>query len=247
MVNLKNELDLEVAFHARQFAYDILRRAFIEEPARDYLEYFIKEEFIDLFPFSEDSAEIQEGVQDVKEFLSRHDLINNNDHYEDLHWDFTKMFIGPFDLCAPPWESVYVRKDRLLFQANTVEVRHMYQNFGYEINQHHLEAEDHIGLELDFIFHLNKLCIDNIKNPNFRSQSNITYLIGEQSRFLRNHLLAFVNPFSDKVIENAQTQYYSGMAKLLRAFLNIDYSLLNEMLKGEQIGKGNIKEERSNA
>lgn len=235
-------LDLKYTFYARQFVYDVLRRFFVEEPSRDYLKHFIKENVIDLFPFVEDSEDLQAGIEEIKEYLSNHDVINNEDHYEDLHWDYTRMFIGPFELPAPPWESVYVRKDGLLFQANTVDVRNLYQNFGYEINHKNLEAEDHVGLELDFMFHLNELCIKNVEKNNFKTRSNLIYLIGEQSRFLENHLLAFIPQFSQKVIENAHTQFFSGMAKLLRSYLKIDSILLQELLEMEQ--NNNIKEER---
>lgn len=222
---------LKYMFHARQFAYDMLRRFFLEEPSKEYLQHFVHENLIDLFPFAENSEPIKAGIVEIKGYLTNHDVIENNEHYENLHWDYTRLFIGPFELPAPPWESVYVRKDRLLFQANTVAVRSLYNNFGYEINHNHLEAEDHIGLELDFMFHLNELCIEQLMKNNFKTASNVTYLIGEQSRFLRNHLLAFTPKFSQEVIEHAQTQFYSGLAKLLMAYLEVDTQILNEMLE----------------
>lgn len=228
-------LDLEYVFQARQFAYDVLRRFFIEEPSRDYLKKFVEESLIDLFPFIEDSQEIKAGTEEVKEYFSNFDVVNNDEHYEDLHWDYTRMFIGPFELPAPPWESVYVRKDGLLFQENTMAIRNLYQNFGYEIKDINLEAEDHVGLELDFMFHLNKLCLDACQKNNFSARSNVIYLAEEQSQFLENHLLAFIPQFTQKVVNNAQTQFYSGMSKLLRSYLKIDSIILEELLDMEQV------------
>ena len=109
--------------YARQYAYDILRRFFVEEPTKEYLKPFVQKNMIDLFPFKEDSAEIQEGINDIKQFLATHDVVNIERHFEDLHWDYTRMFVGPFELPAPPWESTYVRKDGLLFQGTTMNVR----------------------------------------------------------------------------------------------------------------------------
>lgn len=227
--------DLEYFIYARRFAYDVLRRFFIEEPSRDYLQHFVNEGLIELFPFIETSKEIEEGVEEIKEYLSKYDVVNNVEDYEDLHWDYTRMFIGPFELPAPPWESVYVRKDGLLFQENTINVRILYEQLGYEILHKNLEAEDHVGLELDFMFHLNELCIENIKKNNFRTQSNLNYLMEQQHKFLENHLMAFIPNFSQKVIDNANTKFFSGMSKLLRSYLKIDSAILEEILEMKQV------------
>ncbi|WP_234032360.1 TorD/DmsD family molecular chaperone [Lentibacillus cibarius] len=239
--------DVAYIFYVRQFAYDILRRFFLEEPSKEYLDYFVQEDLIDLFPFAEDSEQIQAAITDIKEYLAEHDVVNNDQDYEDLHWDYTRMFIGPFTLPAPPWESVYVRKDRMLFQATTLEVRYVYNNFGFEMNHYNLEAEDHVGLELDFMFHLNELCIEQAKKNNVKSRSYLTYVVGEQSRFLRNHLLAFTPQFSQKVIENAHTQFFTGLAKLLNSYLELDSTLLNSLLEMKHTDYSEQKEERSNA
>lgn len=224
-------LDMTEVCDARQFVYDVLRRFFLEEPSREYLAYFIQERLIDLFPFVEESADIQRGILEIKAYFSKHNMIANDADYEDLHWDYTRLFVGPFDLPAPPWESVYVRKDRLLFQRNTIEVRNVYLQFGYEVEQKNLEAEDHVGLELDFMFHLNDLTRRSLKNVGLKSKANSTYLIKEQKKFLEKHLLAFIPAFSTKVIENAHTGFFSGLSKLLRSYLKIDAVILEELLK----------------
>ena len=63
-------------FYARQYAYDILRRFFVEEPSKEYVKAFVQKNMIDLFPFKEDSAEILEGINDIKEYLLKHDVVN---------------------------------------------------------------------------------------------------------------------------------------------------------------------------
>ena len=221
--------DLNYIFRARQFTYDILARFFVEEPSKEYLTYFVEYELIDIFPFVEDSVSMAEAIDDIRAYLTEHDVINNNDDYENLHWDYTKMFIGPLELLAPPWESVYVRKDQLLFQENTVAVQRKYEEFGFVIRDQNLEAEDHVGFELDFMFHLNELCIDAIEKAEPNALNNLYYLINQQEKFLENHLLAFVPAFSKRVIDSADTQFFKGMAKLLDAYLKIDKAFLHEI------------------
>lgn len=59
----------------------------------------------------------------------------------------------------------------------------------------------------------------------------MSYLIDQQEKFLENHLLAFIPAFSEKVIENADTQFFKGMAKLLDAYLKLDQAILREIAK----------------
>ncbi|MDS9472713.1 molecular chaperone [Sporosarcina pasteurii] len=223
--------ELNYILRARQFIYDILARFFVEEPSKEYLTYFVENELVNIFPFVEESKGIEEAIEDIKAYLKEHDVIHNDDDYENLHWDYTKMFIGPLELTAPPWESVYVRKDRLLFQENTVAVQRKYEEFGFVIRDQNLEAEDHVGFELNFMFHLNELCIETIEKAEPHAISYLSYLIDQQEKFLENHLLAFIPAFSEKVIENADTQFFKGMAKLLDAYLKLDQAILREIAK----------------
>lgn len=113
--------------------------------------------------FLENSTEIKNAIEFIKIYFDKHDVINNMEDYENLHWDYTRMFIGPLALPAPPWESVYVRKDQLLFQEIMVAVQRKYEESSFVLCDQNMEAEDHVDIELDFMFHLNKLCIDIIE------------------------------------------------------------------------------------
>lgn len=225
--------DMASVLHARKYAYDILRRFFIEEPVQEYLKIFVQQKMAEHFPFVNDSEGISEGVRNIKEYLANFDPVYNRDDFEALHWDYTRMFIGPFELPAPPWESVYVRKDRLLFQKHTLEVRNIYKKYGFAVKEQNFEADDHIGLELDFMYHLNDICLRQVENNGDLDWSNVKHLLGEQKSFLEKHLLMFVPEFADNVIEHADTDFYRGLAKILKNYLHMDAEMLNELLKIE--------------
>lgn len=220
-------LELNEVLFARGYAYDILRRIFVEEPTQDYLKVLMQQKMIEQFPFIEESEGIQEGVREVIEYLQQVDVVNNLSHFDNLHWDYTRMFIGPFELPVPPWESLYVRKDKLLFQGNTMNVRKKFEKFGFKVSENNIEAEDHVGLELDFMYHLNQLCIESVENKKI---NEVQYLLSAQSDFITKHLNAFVPALSRKVMENAETPFYSGMAKILKNYLDVDSQVLKELL-----------------
>jgi TorA maturation chaperone TorD len=222
--------DLSDILFAREYAYDILRRAFIEEPSQEYLKVFVQQQMIAHFPFIQDSEGIQEGVNEIIEFLKEFDVVNNHAHFDHLHWDYTRMFVGPFELPAPPWESVYVTKDRLLFQESTMRVRREYGKFGFESSEFNTEADDHIGLELDFMYHLNKMCMTSIEESENSSLDKVKKLLVEQQNFLDEHLLRFVSEFAEKIVDSADTRFYVGMAKILKHFLKVDSEVLKELL-----------------
>ncbi|WP_052343559.1 TorD/DmsD family molecular chaperone [Bacillus massiliigorillae] len=216
-------------FHARNFAYDVLRRFFIEEPSKEYLKQFSYQNMIDLFPFQEESQELQEGIQHIKNYFSSYDPVNNKDDYENLHWDYTKMFIGPFEIKVFPWESTYVTKEKFLYQETTLTVRKEYEKFAFQCADY-MEADDHIGLELDFMFHLNQLCIESCSQNNKNALTEVSYLLHEQQKFINQHLGRFVQAFSDGVTQHADTEFYIGLAKILNHYLLIDLKVLEELL-----------------
>ncbi|MCB8816455.1 molecular chaperone TorD family protein [Desulfosporosinus shakirovi] len=73
--------------------------------------------------------------------------------------EYTRLFIGPTKLPVPPWESVYVSKERLLFQESSLKVRQRqcYLNYNFLPAKYRSEADDHIALELDFMYNLSSL------------------------------------------------------------------------------------------
>lgn len=52
--------------------------------------------------------------------------------------------LGP--AAAPPWESVYLDREHVIFGAETLQMRALYARFGLVF--------DHIGLELEFLARL---------------------------------------------------------------------------------------------
>ena len=233
-ITIEDVLDI---FYAREFAYDILRRFFIEEPQREYVKLFIQNNMIDLFPFQDESDGIRTGVKKIKEYLAAYNPGMIEKHYEDLHWDYTKMFIGPFEVQASPWESVYVRKDKLLFQQTTMDVRKLYNKYGFRAGDYNIEADDHIGLELDFIYHLNRLSIESGEQNSETAIQEIVYLLKEQNQFINEHLEKFVPELAKMVQENAETDFFRGMATLLQHYLIIDSNVLTELMNIELIQK----------
>src|SRR5476649_791245 len=61
---------------------------------------------------------------------------------------FQRLFIGPYALPAPPWGSVYLDRESVVFGESTVALRHWLRQEGIAAGQQGNDPEDHIGLLL---------------------------------------------------------------------------------------------------
>lgn len=213
----------------RRFAYDLLRRAFLEEPGVLYLKIISQAGLIDTFPFSEENTRIGEGVKLLHAFFEQQDVLDK-EVYQRLHWDYTRMFIGPYALPVPLWESAYVGEERLLFQEVTLNVRREYAKYSLLPKHYGHEADDHLGLELDFIFQLNELSLEYSARQEAAALQSV---LEDQFAFLTGHVMKFTPNIVHNILHSAETDFYRGMAKLLMGFLEIDAELLKELLTGE--------------
>ncbi|MBP2019435.1 TorA maturation chaperone TorD [Symbiobacterium terraclitae] len=218
---------LTACLQARLFAYELLRKAFRQEPERGFALSLAHGGHIESFPYREESAEIEQGAVLVTGYLA--DSRNTSDAaYDELHWDYTRMFVGPYKLPAPPWESAYRTKERLLFQAETLAVRQAYLKYGLQAPGYPAEPDDHIGLELDFMHQTTRMAL---RHAECGEGEALVALLGDQLAFLEEHMLAWVPQFAADVVRSARTDFYRGMAQILNGFLAIDCALLQELLR----------------
>jgi TorA maturation chaperone TorD len=225
----------------RIFAYDFLRNAFLQEPSVPYLDRLWQEGMFAEFPFTEESDLIRNGVRKITGYFEKTEPIKT-ERLEELQRDFSRLFIGPQTLLAPPWESVYVGKERLLFQEQTLQVRQAYLQYGLLPEKFKQEADDHIGLELDFMYQLANLALQKLDSQhNQRNQPDLEeqeggeltiYLkvLTDSLNFLENHLLKWVGDLTRDMKTGATTDFYKGMADILLGYIQLDQSALRELL-----------------
>lgn len=211
----------------RLLFYDLLRRAFLKEPSSDFLDLIDKTIVKTDVPFMEESELIAEGIKQIRDYCVTNDITSESVH-SNLHWDYTRLFIGPYKLPAPPWESAYRNKERLLFQEETLEVRRAYMKYSFLPVEFRSEADDHLGLELDFMYRLNEITLAVIDKKN---TYDLKKLLVDQKSFLEEHLLKWVPDFFKDMRDKALTEFYVGMANLLFGFLTLDLKALNELLE----------------
>nr|WP_314266301.1 Tat proofreading chaperone DmsD [uncultured Moellerella sp.] len=120
---------------------------------------------------------------------------------EPLEEAYQRLFIGPHALPAPPWGSVYLDKESVLFGDSTLALRQWMRTHQIESQVGEKEPEDHFGLMLMMTAWL--------------AQSQPQAL----SQFLSEHLLPWSSRYLALMIEHAEHPFYQGLAELTQLTL----------------------------
>lgn len=208
----------------RTGVYDLLRRTFWTEPSTYYLEMVSTPGFVENLPFGDETKAIRQGIDLVSAYLTQSKATSSTDLLDELHWDYTRMFIGPQQLSAPPWESAYRSEDRLLFQECILHVRSSYAKYSFTAKDSWQRADDHLGLELDFMYQLSLL-----SGKRLHDRHQFFTIIQDSQSFLEKHLLQWAPALSRDIAASAHTDFYKGMASILTGYLIVDRDVLQEL------------------
>ncbi len=144
---------------------------------------------------------------------------------ESLKIDYSKLFVGPYSLFAPPYGSVYLENTRTIMGNSTVDVMNRYREEGLDIGIK--EVPDHIAIELEFMYLLIFKQVEALKNSD---TENAAGYLRKQKAFLERHLGIWVSEFANNVEVNGQTEFYKNLARSTKLFVNEDLKGLSDKL-----------------
>ena len=186
-------------------AYHFLGRCFYEAPRAEWLAAFARDRLFEAWPFPSGDDRTAAGLALLAPFCRGWDAAQLGA----LTWDFNRLFVGPGEMLAAPWESVYRSKTKLTFQEPTLQVRELYARFGLHAPAMHREPDDHLGLELAFVATLSDLAAQATARGD---TALLKSCFETQADFLRDHLLAWAPACLVLVEKHAETDYYRGAA-----------------------------------
>jgi len=153
--------------------------------------------------------------------------IASMDGTANLEVDYARLFMGPFNVLAPPYGSIYMESERRVMGASTADVQKQYQAAGLDVATGFKDAPDHIAAELEF---MHFLIFKTMEAANQGDVNRIVpYLLTQQS-FLEIHLGSWVSEFACNVIDNAKTSFYRNLARATEAFIKDDYHIISTVL-----------------
>jgi TorA maturation chaperone TorD len=159
---------------------------------------------------------MKKGHDLVRSYFSKDRSAEEDPIWDEIEYDFNRLFVGPGRLLAAPFESVYANrgKDRVTMSEITESVREFYLSEKLEIKDLNTEPDDHIRFELEFIGYLLAKSTSTDPVKPWEAESYEKFL-----RFKKNHLLTWGFRFCQDIYRNANTDLYKGVGFLFYGFL----------------------------
>ena len=142
---------------------------------------------------------------------------------EVLMLDYSRLFLGPFEILAKPYGSVYLDGEKIVMGDSTMLALELYREGGFDVAEDFLEMPDHIAVELEFLYLLS-FRIGKGSDDEERAR-----LIALKQKFLEEHLGRWVGTLSEAIGKGAQTDFYKQLANLTEQFVREDLQELTEV------------------
>jgi TorA maturation chaperone TorD len=170
-------------------------RAPDDTTVRPFLELIARGELASLWPAGEP------GVLDATSTTMRAALVRP-EAQQALKREHQRLFIGPDELPAPPWGSVYLEEEGTLFGETTEALQDFLAAEGVALDSGQNEPEDHIGL----LFWAAALLAEEGREAALRT-------------LLADHLLSWSGPYLQALNDATTNGFYRGLVTLTRLTL----------------------------
>jgi putative dimethyl sulfoxide reductase chaperone len=141
------------------------------------------------------------------------------DHVDALVQEYMVLFVGPKTLLAPPYGSLYLETKGQIMGVTTMEAARYYQAAGVKKTAGLHEPEDHVRVELEFMYYLIARVIECCEAGELSSALQFAQM---QRSFLDRHLGCWIRPFALNLEKKAKTPFYQGLARITEAFVRQD-------------------------
>jgi len=142
---------------------------------------------------------------------------------EALAVEHARLFLGPFQLVAPPYGSYYLDDKKTVMGDSTAHVAAFYHSCGLHLADDFHELPDHITVELEF---LSFLAFSQRQAEAVANDDESKRLTGLQREFLGKFLMPWLEPFTAAVISDGEAPFYQAIARCTAAFVNADNAAL---------------------
>ncbi|WP_342430866.1 molecular chaperone TorD family protein [Neobacillus sp. FSL H8-0543] len=207
--------------HSRLYINQLIRFILDEKPNRDSFAAIVNtSQFESLCEISEAASLIKIGIESL--LTSENELLAKE--------EYNRLFVGPNMLPAPLWESVYLGREHLLFEEETLKVRECYRQYGLSFVRENNEPDDHIVIELEFLGYLIQ---KTLETTNVETKQK---LLADQQAFLDDHLFKWGLSFCEHLNNATAFELYRGAAQLLAEYIRFEMDIipfLKEALENE--------------
>ncbi len=151
----------------------------------------------DAFPFAQQMRKASEVINE-----------------ERMRVDYAALFVGPFELLAAPYGSIYLDRNKQIMGDSTMAVLQLYREAGLKVDVR--DAPDHIAIELEFMHYLYSLEDKAIQGGDCELEINMVNL---RTHFMNTCLMPWVHSFCQSIKNGTTNLFYVNLAKCLNVFI----------------------------
>ncbi|MFQ6110601.1 MAG: molecular chaperone [Nitrospinota bacterium] len=186
----------------RSQVYGLLSSVYLKEPAASLLRELRAPGFLEVL------GEL--GLSFSKNFREA----GEEELLERLAIEYTRLFLGPGPHINP-YESVQ-RGEGRYWGDSTVEALEFFRKCGFDLGEKFTGMPDHLSVELEL---MSRLSAQEAEQWEKGDREGAERRVELQKAFLREHLLTWVPFFCQRVIEEAEEEFYRHFASLTREVL----------------------------
>jgi TorA maturation chaperone TorD len=135
---------------------------------------------------------------------------------EELLVEYARLFVGPNELLAPPYGSLYLEQGGKVMGESTARVMEFYRAEGLSMDEHFTNLPDHITAEMEFMYYLAYHEVEALEKDD---RETAVYFLNRQEAFQRTFLDGWVIPFSEKIKGGTENEYYRALADCVSVFI----------------------------
>ena len=137
---------------------------------------------------------------------------------EELTVEYSRLFVGPFGLKAPPYGSIYLDNERTVMGPSTMETIRFYEEEGLARDESFNELPDHIAVELEFMYFL----IFREAEALQKGESGRAEVYRQKQEDFRSRFLdKWVPPFCGNMKEGTDNCFYLALADCLYTLISL--------------------------
>ena len=219
--------DIIEVLRDRAAGYRMFSRLFLKPLTEEDIDLLESMQLIDRALELEGTGLLAEGFNDMGRGVRK----RNTGTRQILATDFTMCFDGidtVDEMVAVPYASIFLGEKALFNQEPRNEVYKLFRAEGITLKSTVRLPEDHLSFELEF------LAVLSDRSEAACTGGDIAEAIRnlELARdFIQNHILSWINLFSERANKILKTRFYQGVIKATRGYLTLDLETIDALLE----------------
>jgi TorA maturation chaperone TorD len=169
------------------------------------------------------AALLEPASPEAARFAADAAVAGGNCSLDSLAVEHARLFIGPFQLVAPPYGSIYLDDAKTVMGDSTARVAAFYHACGLVLADDFHELPDHFAVELEF---MSWLAFKQREAEVSGDKAEEGRVAGLQKEFLGRFLMPWLAPFTSAIITDDEVPFYQAIARCAAAYITADHDAL---------------------